>query len=229
VAVKILVTGAASGIGRAVLDGMGARGFSSVGWDVSGQDPVDVSDEDQVRIALARIAPVPEAVVCVAGVLSTGSLTDVDAAEWTRVLSVNVMGAVFVLRELARAWEAAGARGRAVVVSSMAGERGSANSVAYCASKAALNGMVKATALDWAPLGHRINAVLPGSVDTPMLDTFIGHDEHRLAALITRQPLGRLARPSEIADLCAFLVSDQSSYLTGALVPIDGALTLGYG
>jgi NAD(P)-dependent dehydrogenase (short-subunit alcohol dehydrogenase family) len=229
--VKILITGAASGIGSAMVAVALARGWEPITWDRDLPEPVDVADAHAVDAALARVFSahgVPELVVCAAGVLSTGTITSVDNAEWARVLGINLMGVVNTLRGVSAAWTGPG---RAVVVSSMAGERGMADGIAYCTSKAAINGLVRATALDWARAGHRINAVLPGSVDTPMLRRHI--DAHGSATarehLRAKQPLGRFAEPREVAEVCAFLLSDQSSYVTGALVAVDGALALGYG
>lgn len=210
-----------------------ARGWESIGWDCDLADPVDVTDETSVEAALSQAlrGGVPNAVVCAAGVLVTGNLATTSAEDWARVLGVNLMGVVNTLRSVSAAWTDAGLRGRAVIVSSMAGERGMASGVAYSASKAAVNALVLSTALDWAPAGHRINAVLPGSVDTPMLRRHIAANggveaERKLLAV---QPLGRLAQPSEIAQVCAFLLAEESSYLTGSLVATDGALALGYG
>lgn len=227
---RVLVTGAASGIGAAMVAAARSRGWETVGWDLRGEPRVDVSSRREVEAALEEQARLPEAVVCAAGVLVLGDLAGTDDDGWQEVLRVNLMGVVNPLRALSRAWADEGTHGRAVVVSSMAGERGLAGAVAYSASKAALNGLVRSTALDWAPQGHRINAVLPGSVDTPMLRSFVdaadGEVERKLVAV---QPLGRFAEPAEIANVCAFLVSDESSYVTGALVATDGALALGYG
>ena len=229
---KILITGAASGIGSAMVAVALARGWEPIAWDRDLPEPVDVADADAVDAALARIIAargVPELVMCGAGVLSTGTITAIGNEEWARVLGVNLMGVVNTLRSLSVAWT--GLQGRAVVVSSMAGERGMADGVAYCTSKAAINGLVRATALDWARAGHRINAVLPGSVDTPMLRRHIAAhaDSATIEDLQAKQPLGRFAEPREVAEVCAYLLSDQSSYVTGALIAVDGALALGYG
>lgn len=229
---RILITGAASGIGRAMTAVALGRGWEPIAWDRDLPDAVDVADAHAVESAVARLVAerrVPELVLCGAGVLSAGTLGAVSQEEWARVLGINLMGVINTLRSVSATWT--GVQGRAVVVSSMAGERGMADGVAYCTSKAALNGLVRATALDWARAGHRINAVLPGSVDTPMLRQHIATHGGAAARaeLQAKQPLGRFAEPREIAEVCAFLLSDESSYVTGALLATDGALALGYG
>jgi NAD(P)-dependent dehydrogenase (short-subunit alcohol dehydrogenase family) len=230
---RIVVTGSASGIGCAVATLARARGADVVGWDIAATPAVDVTDEHMVRSAMAaacETGDVPQAAVCAAGVLSAGDLVSVESDEWRHAFEVNVLGVVNVLRVLQETWHDA-LVGSAVVVSSMAGDRGMSGIVAYCATKAAINGLIRAVALDWAPLGHRINGVLPGSVDTPMLNAYI--DSHGGPSVRDRvmasQPLGRFATPEEVAEACLFLVSGKSSYITGATIPVDGALTLGYG
>jgi NAD(P)-dependent dehydrogenase (short-subunit alcohol dehydrogenase family) len=230
---RVLVTGAGSGIGEAMVQVARERGWEAVAWDLTLAEPVDVASEEQVEQALDRACAdgTPELVVCAAGVLVLGDFTTTPADEWRRVLSVNVMGTVHTLAGLARRWQRAGVQGRAVVVTSMAGERGMQGGAAYSASKAALNALVRSASLEWAPLGHRINAVLPGSVDTPLLRGFVEANggAARERELVAMQPMRRFAEPSEIARICAFLLSPESSYVTGALIAADGALALGYG
>jgi NAD(P)-dependent dehydrogenase (short-subunit alcohol dehydrogenase family) len=230
---RVIVTGAGSGIGQAMVQVARERGWHPIAWDLTLAEPVDVASEEQVEQALDRacVDGTPELAVCAAGVLVLGNVTATSAAEWRRLLSVNVMGAVHTLAGLARRWERDGVHGRAVVVSSMAGERGMEGGAAYSASKAALNALVRSAALEWAPLGHRINAVLPGSVDTPLLRRFVDANggEERERELVALQPMRRFAQPDEIARICAFLLSSESSYVTGALIAADGALALGYG
>jgi NAD(P)-dependent dehydrogenase (short-subunit alcohol dehydrogenase family) len=230
---RIVVTGAGSGIGAAVTEVATARGWTPIAFDLTGQQPVDVGDERAVEQALERAWKdgLVDAVVCAAGILRDGRVEETEMEDWERVFRTNVFGVVHVLRGLGRRWTATGTHGRAVVLSSMAGERGMAASVAYCSTKAALNGLVRAVAIDWAPHGHRINAVLPGSVDTPMLRRYVEANGGAAAQarLDAMQPLGRVAAPREVAELCCYLASDQASYVTGATVAVDGALTLGYG
>jgi 3-oxoacyl-[acyl-carrier protein] reductase len=230
---RVLVTGAGSGIGEAMVRVARACGWDPIAWDLTLNKPVDVASEEQVEHALDRACAdgTPELVVCAAGVLALGDVTTTPSDEWRRVFSVNVMGSVHTLAGLARRWERDAVHGRAVVVSSMAGERGMQGGAAYSASKAALNALVRSAAMEWAPLGHRINAVLPGSVDTPLLRRFVDANggEERERELVALQPMRRFAEPEEIARICAFLLSPESSYVTGALVAADGALALGYG
>jgi NAD(P)-dependent dehydrogenase (short-subunit alcohol dehydrogenase family) len=229
-----VVTGAGSGIGAAIVDCAVARGWATVPIDRAIEPGVDVADDAQVLEALetARRDGNFDAVVCAAGILREGTIEDTTDADWSEVISTNLMGVVHTLRYFGRHWRETGIAGSAVIVSSMAAERGMKSGASYATSKAALNGLVRAVAIDWAPRGCRVNAVMPGSVDTPMLQQHI--DQQGLgfqlrARLESIQPMGRFAAPSEIAELCCYLVSTDASYVTGAAIPVDGGLALGYG
>ncbi len=231
---RLVVTGAGSGIGAAVVDCAALRGWATVPIDRTIEPGVDVAEEGQVLEVLetARRAGRLEAVVCAAGILREGAIEDTTDSDWREIIGTNLMGVVHTLRYFGRYWRESGIAGSAVIVSSMAAERGMKSGVSYATSKAALNGLVRAVAIDWAPRGCRINAVMPGSVDTPMLQKHIdeqGERPHERARLESIQPMGRFAEPSEIAELCCFLVSPNASYVTGAAIAIDGGLALGYG
>jgi NAD(P)-dependent dehydrogenase (short-subunit alcohol dehydrogenase family) len=231
---RMVVTGAGSGIGAAVVDCAVARGWATVPIDRTTKPGVDVAEEGQLLEVLesSRHEGNLDAVVCAAGILREGTIEDTTDSDWGEIIGTNLMGVVHTLRYFGRYWRDSGLAGSAVIVSSMAAERGMKSGVSYAASKAALNGLVRAVALDWAPRGCRVNAVMPGSVDTPMLQQHIneqGLGPRERARLESIQPMGRFAAPSEIAELCCFLVSPEASYVTGAAIPVDGGLALGYG
>jgi len=231
-----VVTGAAGGIGRALVEA-----FAQAGWRVIATDRVPEMDLPSgcayVRADLLTPAGV-EVIVEAAGGEAIGALvnnaavqtakpllqTDVD--EWDAMMNVNVRAAFLLARGLFPRLREEG--GTVVNVASVHAVATSANIAAYAASKGALVSLTRAMALEFAP-AVRVNAVLPGAVDTPMLRAGLRRDhlpggtaEARLAALGTRTPLGRVGRPGEIAQAVLFLADDRSSFVTGQVLIVDG-------
>lgn len=165
-----------------------------------------------------------------AGVQRYGTVVDTDEATWDEVLAVNVKG-IFLAAKFAipRLRERGG--GVIVNVSSVQAFASQTNVAAYTASKGAVNALTRAMALDHAADNIRVVAVCPGSVDTPMLrwsaDRFKGEGtvEQTLAAWGRMHPLGRIARPEEVAEVIAFLASARASFVTGGAYTVDGGLT----
>ncbi len=156
-----------------------------------------------------------------AGIVSAGSVTEVDEAHWNRVLRVNLTGAYLCSRYAIPHMERAGG-GSIVCISSSAGVVGKKDQVAYNVSKHGLVGLVRCMALDHADARIRVNAVCPGAMDTPALRELSAEQRAELAA---RNPLGRVAAPAEVAQTVLHLASDESSFTTGALFLVDGGLT----
>src|SRR6201991_5218992 len=235
-----LVTGAAGGIGRATALALAADGWKVAGCDLNGADETvaslpdgralslafDVRDAEATLVAYDRIeaelGPVG-AVVANAGVvdrLEHAAKMNPDA--WRAELEVNLTGAFLSLQPALAGMRERGA-GRVVAISSVAATGGLAGQVAYSAAKAGLLGMVRTLALELAPAGVTVNAVLPGMVATEKVEAMPAEVRDRALA---RVPMRRFAAPEEVAAVVAFLCSDAASYLTGAWIPVDGGIGL---
>ena len=161
-----------------------------------------------------------------AGVIVRASGEDTTDEQWARIMGVNVSGTFFMCRAAIAAMKAAG-RGSIVNFGSIWGDLGSSGVAAYCASKGAVHNLTRALAMDHAGDGIRVNAVCPGEVNTPMLQSERAEPvtDELLAKIAATVPMGRLADPDEIARVVCFLASDAASYMTGAMVSVDA----GYG
>ena len=239
-----VVTGGASGMGAATVAELAARGATVVIVDrdeagaagVAGrhsQPPPrigDVGDSEFCQQAIDGVVKefgrIDVLVNCAGTIHRAGALGTSDE-DWHRVMRVNVDGVFFMSRAAVRHM-VPNRSGVIVNFGSIWGGTGSASVVAYCASKGAVHQITRAMALDHATDGIRINAVAPGEVNTPMLAS---EREHPPSAADLQQladatiPMKRLAEPPEIARVVAFLASDEASYMTGAIVNVDGGYT----
>lgn len=232
-----LVTGAASGIGEAVVRQLAARGAQVLAADIDGDAAtavamslgdrvmplrVDVSDPDAVRhmvqAGVERFGALHLAVNN-AGIGGASLQTaDYPLEEWHRVLGVNLHGVFYAMKYEVPAILAAGG-GAIVNMASILGSNGWAGSAAYVAAKHALVGMTKSAALEYSAQGLRVNAVGPGFIDTPLLQ---GMDAQAYAGLVALHPTGRLGTADEVAELTCFLLSDKASFITGSYHLVDG-------
>jgi 2-keto-3-deoxy-L-fuconate dehydrogenase len=163
-----------------------------------------------------------------AGVVPAGTVMDCTEEEWDRTMRINTNSVFLACKYAIPAMKATGG-GSIVCTASVAGLVGVKNRAAYSASKAAVVGLVKSVAIDTIAEGIRINAICPGTVDTPSLQARLratGDYEAALREFIARQPMGRLGTADEIAALALYLASDESGYMTGTHLMIDGGLSL---
>ena len=232
---RALVTGAGSGIGAAVARALHAEGADVRLADVAAEGvealagrlgeraravALDVRDEEQVRGATGDL----DVLVNVAGIGSTTSAPDTPLGVWEDVFAVNARGSFLCCKHAIPGMAERG-RGSIVNVASVAGLVGLRNRAAYCASKGAVIALTRALAVDHVADGIRVNAVCPGTVDTPWVRRLVEEAGESLEALRARQPLGRLGTPEEIADAVLYLASDSAAFVTGSVLVIDGGLT----
>jgi NAD(P)-dependent dehydrogenase (short-subunit alcohol dehydrogenase family) len=249
----VIITGGASGIGRAAVRLFAAEGARVVFGDVSRSAGSRLESECE-SLAPGRVVFVhtdvrdPDAVAGLvdttierfgtisvlygnAGVYALGTALDTDIDQWHRLIDINLGGQFFLLRAgLPHLLEAGG--GVVILTASELGLVGTRHSVAYCASKGGVISMMRAVAVDCAGTGIRVNCLAPGPAETPMLQA--GFDA-TLDPIATRQEqlrpilLGRIGDPQEIAEAALFLASDASSFMSGAVLVVDGGATSWYG
>jgi NAD(P)-dependent dehydrogenase (short-subunit alcohol dehydrogenase family) len=242
---KILITGAASGIGRATAQLFVREGASVALLDRNGEGlaqvvaelnqpsgrvasaAVDVTDEAGLGAALAATGAALggiDGVVNSAGFDLIRDFGTMSAAEWSEVLAVNLTGPCLVCQAALPALRAAG-RGTIVNIASAAALRPLGQRTAYCAAKAGLVMFGKALAMDLAPYDIRVNSVCPGIIDTPLFRaSFEGaeHPEDELAKILDRYVIKRAGQPDDIAEAALYLTSDASAYVTGSSLAVDG-------
>lgn len=194
----------------------------------------DVANPAEVEALIERAESVLGSVrflFAAAGIGSLGTAEETSPAAWRRVIDVNLSGSFFLAKYGIPALRRAGG-GAIVLTGSDIGIVGARGAVGYCASKGGVVNLTRALAIDCAPLGIRVNCIAPGSTQTPMLEHwFEGMNDPDAALVELRQhiPLGREARPEEIAEVVLTLLSDSSSYMTGSIVSVDGGVTAWYG
>ncbi|HUA71141.1 MAG TPA: SDR family NAD(P)-dependent oxidoreductase [Solirubrobacteraceae bacterium] len=234
---RVIVTGAAGGIGRAIVRALAHSGCTVAACDAPGV-PVDgvsgaalsasfdVRDSEAVSEGVARV--IAELGGCDAVVANAGSVDTINRSEqfsdeeWRKDIETNLDGAFYLSRAAFGSLAASG-DGRVVLISSVAAESGVRRQVGYGASKAGLIGMARTLAAEWAGRGIRCNVVMPGFVATPKALAMPARIQE---SAITRIPLGRFAQPEEIAGVVSFLLSPAAAYLNGALLRVDGGFGL---
>jgi 2,5-dichloro-2,5-cyclohexadiene-1,4-diol dehydrogenase 1 len=243
---SVFITGGASGIGRAVALHAakgGARVTIADLDETKGSEVVreiehfggeamfarcDVTDEAQIREAVnatkARFGALHAACNGAGMVFMGVRVHEIPVDFWDKVTAVNLRGTFLCMKyELEAMLEAGG--GAIVNIASTAAVASFKNSAEYCATKAGIAGLTRSGALDYADANIRVNAVMPGSTRTPMLEKGMGQIEGMEAMMASMIPMGRLGEPDDIAMTICWMLSDEARYVTGILLPVDGGMT----
>ncbi|SEM39181.1 3-oxoacyl-[acyl-carrier protein] reductase [Variovorax sp. YR750] len=233
----VLVTGGASGMGRAIVERMARDGWRVVMADYNGElaqretdallaegldvecRAIDLTDEPAVR-AMVQALPPLTALVNNAGIFDERKFMDVSSADFRRMYEVNLLAVATLTQEAARKM----ADGARIVNIASRAYLGAKNHPHYVASKAALVGYTRASAMELAPRGIMVNAIAPGLIDTPLLRALT---PERLAAQLALQPTGAAGRPEDIANAVAFFASPSTCFVTGQVLFVDGGKSLG--
>lgn len=244
----VAVTGAAAGIGKAVAMQVAQEGAKVSLLDINEQEikslgeqlslqgfevlvlPTDVSDSNSVEAAIQNTVNkwgYIDGICNSAGIQTYGSVTETSQELWDKTMNTNLKS-IYLMCHFGLKHMSKKKSGSIVNVSSVQALATQPKVAAYAASKAAILALTKSMAVDYGALGIRINAVLPGSIDTLMLRhsaELAGNVEQTLVDWGNLHALKRIGRPEEIANLCTFLLSDQASFITGSQMVIDGGLT----
>jgi NAD(P)-dependent dehydrogenase (short-subunit alcohol dehydrogenase family) len=238
-----VITGAASGIGQAASRRLLGDGWTVFGFDVAEDRldavrdgfatfqtrfrPVvcDVGDAGSVGAAFARVGESVNALVCCAGVLRTALMEDMAIEDFDLVLNTNLRGTFLCAQKALPLLRRAATEqnpSRVVLLSSIAALRPKIVSGAYAASKAGVSQLCRVMAAEWAPSGVLVNALAPGTVDTPMVRAMADPSASKGYRPSGVSPVGRIAQPDDVVDVMMFLLSDAARYVTGTTIPVDG-------
>ena len=240
-----IVTGGASGIGFAIAERFVLNKIRTV---IIGRDkkklnsakeklgelcepfPCDLSDlfsiPKLVDEVVNRFGTI-DILVNNAGINLKKDFTEVTDEEFQQIMLTNVSAVFSLSREVVKKMLSKG-HGCIINISSMASQYGLPKVIAYTASKAAIEGMTKAMAVELSPMGIRINCIAPGFIATDMSSKALNGDTERMQKVLSRTPMGKLGQPSEVADAALFLASDAAKYITGAVLPVDGGNSIGF-
>lgn len=241
-----LISGAASGIGRATALRFAAGGAHLYLGDIDADGLVSTVDEIEAmgREVVAETFDVANADACrhavaaavdrfgrldvlcnIAGIVKAENLADISDEAWLRTVAVNLNSVFFMCRAAMPHLLETG--GNIVNMGSTAGLEGQAYNVPYCATKGGVVMMTKALAMEFSGRGVRVNAVCPGGVKTPLTDRFTLPEGAELKLVERLWPLIDMAEPEEVADIVAYLASDKARFITGVALPVDGGQTAG--
>jgi 3-oxoacyl-[acyl-carrier protein] reductase len=229
-----LVTGGNRGIGLAIASALSSDGFDVVVTYRSGNAPVgfksvqmDVTSEQSVDSAFASIEEqwgIPEIIVANAGITKDTLVLRMSEEDFTSVIDTNLTGAFRVAKRATKGLLKL-KQGRLIFIGSVVGGVGAAGQVNYSASKAGLVGMARSFARELGSRSITANVIAPGFVETDMTSEL---DEKRRSEIAGQVPLGRFCSAEEIADVVSFIASPKASYITGAIIPVDGGLGMGH-
>jgi 2-keto-3-deoxy-L-fuconate dehydrogenase len=237
---KALITAAAQGIGRASAEAFAREGAEVIATDVNleklgelqGRENIKIQQLDVLNAAAVEALPgeigAVDVLFNVAGFVHSGTVLDASEEDWDFAFALNAKSMFRMIKTFLPGMLEKGS-GSIVNISSVVGFKGVPNRFIYSASKAAVIGITKSVAADYITRGVRCNAICPGTVQSPSLEDRLhamGDYDKARAAFIARQPMGRLGRPEEIAEVAVYLASDASAFMTGQALSIDGGMTL---
>ncbi len=235
-----IITGAAAGIGKAIAEKFISEGALVVFSDVNGDDSFvsefggkalfikcDVSNSNEVdnliRATVNHFGKI-DIMVNNAGIGGLGGIIDVTDESWAKTISINLSGTMYCMRSAAKAMKDLAIKGSIINLSSILGKVGFNGAIAYCASKGGVVQLTHAGALDLASLHIRVNAIAPGFIETNMTKDLLEQKEFN--DLVTSStPLGYVGKTKDIANAAVYLASDDSSYVTGSVIYVDGGWT----
>lgn len=235
-----IVTGAASGIGKAIAEKFVSEGAKVVFSDINGDKSLvakfgskamfmkcNVANSEEVNsLIAATVAKFGglDIIINNAGIGGTGGVLEVTDENWNQTLAINLSGAMYGTRAAAKIMKKQGRGGVIINMSSILGKVGFRDSIAYCASKGGVVQLTRASALDLAPFNIRVNAIAPGFITTAMTKNALGAKRFN-KMIISSTPLGRVGEVEDIAAATVYLASDEAKYVTGEVLYIDGGWT----
>jgi meso-butanediol dehydrogenase/(S,S)-butanediol dehydrogenase/diacetyl reductase len=231
-----IVTGGAQSIGAAIADRLAASGATVVVGDLNEtaaheSHHLDVTSEDSIVNVIEDVAAAHgriDIVVNNAGIMFEKHLAEQDRESWELMLAVNLTGPMLMSRHAAPHLAVNGV-GSIVNISSIEGTCGNPEHVAYSATKSGVDGLTRAAAIDLGPEGIRCNAIAPGWIDTPLNATYVdSHPDRELVIdeLAKLHPVGRVGNTADVGDVAVWLASDESRFVTGQVITVDGGRTL---
>ncbi len=242
---NVLVTGGASGLGYAIASAFTANHANVV---VVGRNSeklklaekqlgkklrcftFDLREIERLPELIGKIekaVSVIDVLVNNAGINLKKDALTVSNQEYQEVVQTNQTAVFALTREVARPMAARGA-GNIIMISSMAARYGLPKVIGYAASKAAIEGMTRTLAVEWAPYGVRVNCIAPGFITTAMSSRAFDSDPERSKRALARTPMGKFGEPSDVAHAALFLASSQAKYITGVVLPVDGGNSIGF-
>lgn len=240
-----VVTGGSSGIGFAIAEKFIADGIHTI---IIGRDEKKLNcAKDKLgelcypmQCDMSKLSSIPGLIARIindfgkvdilvnnAGINMKKDFTDVTDHDFQEILTTNVCSLFAISREVVK-YMLPEKNGSIIHISSMASQYGLPKVIAYSASKAAIDGMTRAMAVELSPNGIRVNAIAPGFIVTAMTDTALNADPERKAKVFGRTPMGHMGQPADIADAALFLAGDSAKYITGVVLPVDGGNSIGF-
>jgi NAD(P)-dependent dehydrogenase (short-subunit alcohol dehydrogenase family) len=233
---RVLVTGGARGIGRAVADAFARAGArvcildrdgvpdAPPGWLCIAGSVAEAAEQEAAFAAMDAAWGGVDVVLANAGFAMNTPTLELSVDDWRRTVDVNLTGAFLTAQAAGRRMVRDGS-GLILFTSSLYGTIGGAERAAYCATKAAVANLARALACEWGPRGVRVNALAPGYTETTLVSDLVAAGRLDAAALVARAPLRRLVQPEDVAALACFLASPAASAITGAVLPVDAGWT----